>query len=186
MEVMILGLLIWSLVHFVPSIGQPVKTALIGKLGDNGYKLAFTIAVLLGLALIVYGWRHSAPSLVYTLPATSRHLAFTLILVAFVLFGASKYPTRIKRLVRHPQLSGVMLWAIAHLMLNGDSRSLLLFGWLGVWALLEMIFISRREGVWVKPDAPGWGRELRGLAISMAILITVVFAHPYIAGVAIR
>ncbi len=62
-----------------------------------------------------------------------------------------------------------MVWATAHLLLNGDSRSVLLFGWLGIWALLEIVFISRREGEWVKKPVPGWSREIRGLAISLVI-----------------
>ena len=109
-----------------------------------------------------------------------------LILVAFILFGASNYPTRIKQLIRHPQLTGVIVWAFAHLLLNGDSRSVLLFGSLGAWAVLEIIFINKREGEWVKQPPPGWAREIRGLVISLVVFVVVVMLHPYMTGVSIR
>jgi uncharacterized membrane protein len=186
MELLISGLLIWSIVHLTPSIKPSVKTKWVGALGATGYKLSFTALILISLALIIFGWRSSVPSFLYQLPGFVRHIATLLVLIAFVLFGAANYPTRIKNFIRHPQLTGVMVWATAHLLLNGDSRSVLMFGWLGVWALLEIIFISRREGEWVKKPAPGWAREITGLVISLVIFAVVVAIHPYIAGVPIR
>ena len=76
--------------------------------------------------------------------------------------------------------------AAAHLLVNGDSRSVVLFGSMGVWAILEIGLINRREGTWIKKPVPGWGRELRGLAISLVVFAVVVIAHPYFTGVAIR
>ena len=35
--------------------------------------------------------------------------------------------------LRHPMLTGVVVWAVAHLLVNGDAASLVLFGW--PWAL---------------------------------------------------
>ena len=186
MKILITGLTIWSLVHFIPSLAQQLKLKMIAKLGENGYKLVFTVLLLASLALIVFGWRSTAPATLYVLPGFTRIIAIVLVLIAFILFGASNYPTRIKSFVRHPQLTGVIVWATAHLLLNGDSRSLVLFGGLGCWALLEIIFINRREGAWVKPASPGWAREIRGLAISLVVFFVVVMIHPYLAGVPIH
>ena len=186
MALLIAGLIIWSLVHFVPSLAQPLRQNAISRIGENGYKAVFSLLMLTALALIIFGWRSTEPTFLYQLPAYTRHISMLLILIAFILFGASNYPTRIKRIVRHPQLTGVAVWAFTHLLLNGDSRSLVLFGGLGIWAILEMIFINRKEGEWVKPEAPSWAREIRGLVISIVVMVVVVMLHPYIAGVAIR
>ena len=186
MKLLIAGLLIWSLVHFVPSLASPLKQNLTRRLGEKGYKLIFAALILLSLALIVFGWRSIEPAMLYMLPYSLRHIFMLLILIAFILMGASNYPTRIKRFVRHPQLTGVAVWALAHLLLNGDSRSLVLFGWLGIWAILEIILINHREGVWVKQDPPAWTRELRGLAISVVVFVVFAVAHPYFTGVALR
>ncbi len=185
MGLLIAGLLIWSLVHFLPSLAAPLRQKLITQWGEKAYKLLFTLLILSSLALIIFGWRSTVPTFLYQLPAFTRHIAMFLVLIAFILFGASKYPTRIKRFIRHPQLTGVAVWAFAHLVLNGDSRSLLLFGSMGLWAVLEMVFINRREGAWVKQPVPGWAREIRGLAISLVIFVVVVMLHPYFTGVSI-
>ena len=182
MTSMFFGLLLWSLVHFFPSVGAGIKEGLISKLGENGYKLLFSLLIAISLVLIVLGWRSSLPGLLYLPPIGTRPLAYLLLALAFLLFGAAQQPSRIKRLVRHPQLSGIIVWSIAHLMLNGDARSVLLFTWLAAWAALEILFINRRDGDWVKPQAPGWGREAAGAGISLGIFLLTGLAHPYFTG----
>jgi uncharacterized membrane protein len=122
----------------------------------------------------------------YHLPAIVKPLSLILLLVAFFLFGAAKHQTRIKRVIRHPQLASVIVWSSAHLLLNGDSRSVVLFGWMGCWAVLEIVFINKREGPWIKPESPGWKQEIKGGLISLAIFVVVIFLHPYIAGVSVK
>ena len=65
-----------------------------------------------------------------------------LVFVALVLFFASQMSGYIKRALRHPQMIGTIVWAVSHLLTNGDSRSVILFGTLGIWALLEMSYIQ--------------------------------------------
>ena len=185
MGLLIAGLLVWALVHFTPSLAAPLRQKLITQLGEKAYKLLFTVLMFTALALIIFGWRSTLPSHLYQLPGFTRHIAMLLVLIAFVLFGASNYPTRIKQFIRHPQLTGVMVWAFAHLVLNGDSRSVLLFGSMGLWAILEIVLINRREGEWVKQPVPSWARETRGLAISLVVFVVVVLLHPYMTGVSI-
>ena len=186
MEMLILGLAIWSIVHFIPSLAQPLKFKWQAALGEKGYKASFAIIVVISLLLIVFGWRSSTPEYLYSLPTFTKHIAMLMMVFAFILFGAAKYQTRIKRFIRHPQLTSIIVWASAHLMLNGDSRSVVLFSTMGIWAILEIILINKREAAWNKPATPSIGLELRGLAISIVMLIVVVMLHPYIAGVSIK
>lgn len=183
MEILIAGLLLFAAVHFIPSKAPSLKAAMVGKLGDGGYKGVFSLLLIAALVLIVYGWRHTTPQHIYALPLAVRSVTSALMLLAFILFVASKPPTRIKRVIRHPQLTSVVVWAIAHLLSNGDSRSLVLFGGLGLWAILEMVFINQREGVWVKPEAPPVAREIILLAIGAVVFGIVIWAHPWLAGV---
>ena len=186
MEILAFGIILWSLVHFVPSLAQPVKKRCINLVGENGYKLSFTVIVIISLGMIVYGWRHTTPTLVYSLPLWVKPISLMLMVVAFVLFGAANYQTRIKTLIRHPQLISIIVWSIAHLLVNGDNRSIVLFGGMGIWAVLEIIAINRRDGVWIKQTTPGWPQEFKGLSISLIIFVIAVVVHPYIAGVSIR
>ncbi|MGB0867321.1 MAG: NnrU family protein [Granulosicoccaceae bacterium] len=177
-----LGLLLWAGVHFIPSAAIPLKQKWSERLGPNGYQGSFALLIVLSIVLIVIGWRSTVPEVLYVLPPFTRHLAMLIMLIAFILMGASHAKTRIKQYVRHPQLTGVVVWAFGHLLANGDSRSLLLFGGLGIWALINMQTINKRDGEWVKPDIPPIGVELRGLAISLVVYVVVVFLHPWISG----
>jgi uncharacterized membrane protein len=177
--------MVWSLVHLVPSVAPALKQDLSKRLGEKAYKGIFALLIIAGLVMIVFGWRNITPAFLYQLPMGVSHFAKLLVLFAFILMGAANYPTRIKNVIRHPQLTGVIVWACAHLLLNGDSRSVLLFGWLGLWALLEIILINRRDGEWVKLDPPPVAREIRGLLISLVVFVVFVLIHPYIAGVPI-
>jgi len=180
-----LGLLLWSLVHFLPSIGAPLKTRMVVSMGENAYKGVFSLLLIAAIALMVMGWQHTTPSHLYALPAFTQPLALLLMLSGFICLAAANLPANIKRIIRHPQLTGLLLWASAHLMLNGDSRSLLLFGGLGLWALLEIIFISRREGAWVKAEHTSWSKTALAIVIGGLMFSALAFFHPYLSGVTV-
>ncbi len=186
MAMLLLGLLLFAGVHFVPSLAPGLKNAWLGRLGENGYKATFSLLLLAGLGLIIMGWRSTSPTYLYPPPAGLYLPAMALIYLGFLLFVVSNRKSRLRRLIRHPQLTGVALWGIAHLMLNGDNRSLALFGGLTLWAVAEIIAINRREGAWVKDEPPGWGTELVTLAITVVVIGVVIWAHPWLAGVTIR
>ena len=182
MTLLILGVLLFAGVHFIPSLAPGVRARWYSSLGEGGYKGSFSLLLLAAFALMIAGWRSAQATFVY-LPAPALHdLALGLLALAFLLMVVSSRYSRLCLLVRHPQLTGVTLWGIAHLLLNGDSRSLVLFGGLAIWAIVEMIAINRREGVWVKSKAPSWGTELLTLVITAVVLAGVVYIHPWLAG----
>ncbi len=181
---LVLGVALWSGVHLIPSLGLSLKAGLIQKLGENGYKGVFSVMIITAIILIVVGWRATDPVTLYDPPNWAGSSTALLMFNAFVLFVAANHPTRLKRVIRHPQLTGILLWSIAHLIANGDSRSLILFGGLGLWSLIEIRMINSREGAWVKPDAPSILIEIRGLAIGIVVFMAALFLHPYFAGVA--
>ena len=186
MTLLLTGVLIWAIVHLMPAVSPGTKSSLVAKLGENGYKGLFSLPILAAVFLMVMGWRSiEQPEYYYFLPPWSRHLGMLIVVIGFVLMGASNYRSRIKRVLRHPQLTGFMLWALAHLMMNGDSRSVVLFGGLGLWAILQIVLINRRDGAWVKPEPSGWGMELGGLLVSLAVVALFVFIHPWVAGIPI-
>lgn len=185
MELMVAGLLVWYVVHLAPSAAPALRQKMVGRLGEKPYKGIAALLLLGSVALIVFGWRGTVPSFFYQLPPFTRHLGMLLVLIAFIIFGSSNYPSRIKQYVRHPQLTGVSVWAFAHLVMNGDSRSVLLFGSMLVWAVLSIVLINRRDGEWIKQEVPGWGREIRGLVISLVVFVVFLFLHRYFTGIAI-
>jgi len=186
MTMLILGILLFAAVHFIPSLAPGLKGAWVRRLGENGYKGVFSLLLLAALGLIIAGWRSAEPTFIYTPPRALHMPALALIALGFLLFVASNRRSRLKLFIRHPQLTGVAAWGIGHLMLNGDSRSAVLFGGLILWSLGEMLAINHREGVWIKGDAPSAGYELGTVAAAALVFLIVVFIHPWLAGVPVR
>ncbi len=185
MALLIAGLALWVLVHLFPCVATNARQALISKLGNVPYQIIFALLIVGSVVLIVNGWQSAIPHFIYAAPPALRTPAMLLVVIAFILMVASNFPrTRLKRYLRHPQLTGVLLWAIAHLLANGDSRSLLLFGTMGVWAVISMLLINRRDGAWQKPqEVMPVMLEFVIPAIGLVLAVLVVKFHYYIAGV---
>lgn len=184
MNLLIAGVLLWTLGHFSPAIAPGFRQGLIDKLGSGPYRGLFALVIVAALVLIVLGWRSTPETYLYVLPAWSRQLGFGLMVISFVLFGAAHGKSIIKRFVRHPMLMAVFVWSLSHLITNGTSRALILFGALGLWALIEMPLLNARKGAWARPEAPAMIVELKGLIISAIIFVVALWLHPYFAGVA--
>lgn len=182
---LILGVLIWSGVHFVPSLAVEKRSALIERIGEGSYKGLFSLSLIGAITLMVLGWRSAGFVAAYEPVTWGRHFASYAMLVALVLFMGSNVPTNLKRFVRHPQLAGVAVWALAHLFANGDLRSVVLFAGIGLWAVVEMLTISRRDGEWEKPEPLPLVAEVKPLVAGVIAYGVIIFVHPYIAGVPI-
>jgi uncharacterized membrane protein len=183
MAILITGILFWSVVHLFTALGVQPRARLRERIGPGPYRGGYSLLVILGIVLMVIGWRSTIPSVVYTPNPAFRPVTLALMYVALTLFFSHRAPTDIRRVIRHPQLTGMLTWAVAHLISNGDSRSLVLFGGLGVWAIVEMIVINRRDGAWVKPEPAGMPKSFVPLVIGAVAWVLLAFIHPWIAGV---
>jgi len=116
MELIITGLLLWSIVHLIPAVTPSLREGLISRLGENTFKLIFTLMIILSITLIVYGWKHSVTTGLYQLPVIIQPLALVLIFFSFILFTSAILPTRLLQFIRHPQLMFVISWALDSVM----------------------------------------------------------------------
>ncbi len=185
MALLVIGVLLFAGIHLIPSLAPGVKAGWQGRLGEGGYKGSFALLLLVALALIVTGWRSTLPEMVYFPPPGLRHPAMGLVALGFILMAAASRKSRLCLIVRHPQLTGVALWGIAHLMMNGNSRDLVLFGGITIWTIVEMFAINRRDGEWVKGEAPSWAYEIVTVVLALVVVAVVAFIHPWIAGMPI-
>lgn len=186
MSLLVLGAVLWCAVHLMPAVARPLRQKLVAALGEQPYRGVFALCIVAGIVLIVVGWRSTPAAAVYGPPGWGHYAAVPLMLLAFFLFAASGQKTNVERFVRHPQLTSIVVWAVAHLLANGDSRSLVLFGTLGVWALLEIVLISRREGAWQRPAPAPLAAELKPLVIAVVVFLVFFALHPYLFGVSVR
>ena len=128
MTMLFLGMLLFATVHFVPSLAPGVKTSAVEKLGEGGYKGIFSLSLFAAFGLMIFGWRSADPTSIYIPPASLHKIAMLVLTVAFWVLAVTYRDSRLRLIIRHPQLTGVALWGLGHLLLNGDSRALVLFG----------------------------------------------------------
>lgn len=186
MGALIAGVLLWSIVHLTKSVAPGVRSSLQTKLGEGPHKGLVALLIVASLALIIYGWRTAQYEFVYDPPSWGRHVNMLTMVFAIILFGAAQGKSQIKQFIRHPMLTGVLVWAGGHLIANGDSRSVVLFGGLGLWALISIITVSRNEGAWVKPtETATVGREILSIGIALVLYIVLFGMHRFYAGVAL-
>jgi uncharacterized membrane protein len=183
MILLVIGVAIWSGVHLLPSLGVQMRAALLDRIGEGPYKGLFALSLVASIVLMALGWRSIAPVAVYEPLGWGAPLATFGMFVSLVLFTASAVPSNLKRLVRHPQLTGVALWALTHLLANGSQRSLVLFGGVGLWSVVAMASINRRDGAWEKPEPVPLTAEIKPIVAGIIGYLVLGFAHPYIAGV---
>ena len=177
-----LGVLLWSLTHFVPTLFADFRRKLVARIGENPYKGLFTLLIVLAIYLIISGWKASVPESLYVPPAWGRHLTALLMLAAFVLFFAPYPPNNIRRALRHPQLTGVALWGVGHLLANGETRSVILFGGLAAWAVVEMLLINRRDGARTKPPPAPRRNDVLLVVAGVVVYAVVAAAHRWLFG----
>ncbi len=184
MTMLYLGLALFFLLHLVPYFARKPRAAIIGKIGGMPYKGLFSLITLASFYLIHLGWGQASTEPVYTPPVWSLHVTPLFVLFAFILFFSAWTPNNIKRYIRHPQLSGVFLWAIGHLLANGDCRSIALFGGFALWALISIWAANRRGGEWVKPGKQPLIKDIITVSIGLILYGGMIFAHEWLFGVA--
>jgi uncharacterized membrane protein len=181
MALLLFGLLLFFAAHLTPGL-PGLRAGLIARLGENGYKGGFSLLSLVGLVAIIFGaasFRGSvSDAQLWASPVWTRHLAFTLMLPAFILVVAANVTSRLRDRLRNPMLIGVALWALAHLLANGNLLALLLFGSFLAFTLYDLASLARR-GQAAKTPAQGWTGDALAVGIGAALWAATLFwLHP--------
>lgn len=151
-------------------------------------KLSVTALSLAGVVLIVLGWgQASALGVAWTPPVWARHVTLALMLPSFILLAAAYLPAgRIKKYAKHPMLAGVKVWAFAHLVSNGEWRSIALFAGFLAYAVLARIAAKRRGDQGASGATPGLLGDVAAVGVgAVAYLAVAYWLHPVLFGVAV-
>ena len=167
--ILIAGLALWAGGHFAKRAAPGLRARMGGKGG-------IALVILLGILLMVIGYRMADTVFFWGRHPATVGVNNLLMLLAVYLFAVSGMKTALARKMRHPMLGAVKLWALAHLLVNGDTASFVLFGGLLAWAVAEVIAINRAAPDWTPPPAKPMRKEV------IAVLATVV-VYAAIAGV---
>ena len=178
MAYLILGLVLFIGVHSVRIVADDWRTATIARIGAQPWKGVYSVLSLAGFVLIVWGFSQArmAPIQLWSPPLALRHLAAPLTLIAFVLLVAAYVPGNgIKARVHHPMVLAIKVWALAHLLANGNLAHVLLFGSFLVWAVLSFSAARRRDRV--AGTVYGSGQTARTLiTLVVGVIAWAVFA----------
>lgn len=181
MLLLIIGMVIFLAVHLIPTF-VAFRKKLIAWKGEAYYKIGYSCAALIGLILIIIGKGRAEYTPIWDPPDWSYHVTQIAMLAALILFPAAYMPTNLKRYLRHPFLTGLALWSLSHLPVNGDLASMILFGGFGVFALFDMWSSNRRGAEKSVQNFPiYWDMVL--IALGVILFSIILHLHPYLFGV---
>lgn len=170
------GVLLWSLAHLLKRVAPRWRA----RLGSAGRPLV-AVSIVLSVVLMVLGYQQAEGPLWWGRQSALVGINNLLVLIGFYMISGSIIGARISRFIRHPQLTAIKLWAIAHLLVNGDLASLILFGGLLIWAVLTVMLINRQEKSPVQEQGSiAWLREAGALSAAIVIYGLVGYAHGWL------
>jgi uncharacterized membrane protein len=186
LAIMILGLAVFIGGHAFVTF-RPQRAAAVARMGEMPYKGVFSLVALVGIVLICIGfgqYREAGLIVLWQPPGWTRHITVALMWPATICLVAAYARGDIQRLLKHPFLVGVKLWALAHLIANGDLGGIILFGSILGWAVFDRITLKRRSDPGGLP-IPNGGRRNDIIAVVVGTLLYLALGfwfHPYAIG----
>lgn len=188
MIILITGLAIFFGLHLYSAVrsrepGKDIKE----RLGYGPYMGLYSLVSIASFVLIVYGFGAArGAGVIYTPPTWLAHINLVLTIPALILLVASQVPDgHIKKATKHPMLLAVKLWALGHLLANGELNSVLLFGSFLAFAVFDRIMVKRRGD-----NGPGADAALNPMMDVISIVVGLgvwaalaLWLHPVLFGV---
>jgi uncharacterized membrane protein len=187
MTILIAGLVLFFAAHTLTT-ARAARAAAMGRIGEGPYKGLYSLVSAAGLVLMVWGFAHYRNAgyiVVWDPPAWLHPIALVLMWFSFVALAAAYSPAgKIKGLLHHPMLAGVKAWALAHLLVNGDLGSIILFGAFLAWAVYDRVAVKRRGDAGAPPSGFAVGDAI-ALVVGSAAYAAMFWLHPLLIGVPI-
>jgi uncharacterized membrane protein len=184
--VLVLGLILFLGPHVLVTL-RPQRALALKQLGEWPYKGLFAVVSLAGLYVAGKGfgiYRDAGEIALWSPPYVMRYVTQLLMWPACICVAAAYLPGDIKRILKHPMLVGVKLWAVAHLLANGDLGGIILFGSVLAWAVYDRISLKHRSDPG-GPPIPLGGRKNDIAAVIVGTILYVALGlvfHPLVVG----
>jgi uncharacterized membrane protein len=173
MTLLILGVALWWAAHLFKRLAPGARA----RLGAKALPLV-ALALVASVVLMVLGYRAAEFVPLWSPPVWLVHVNNLLMVLAFFLYAGDGTGAAYARRMRHPQLTAFKIWTVAHLLVNGDLASVILFGGLLAWAVVTVIVINR-SGPWVpKPVKPG--ALPKAIAGTIFAVVAVMMIHNWL------
>ena len=170
--VLIAGVALWWAAHLFKRVAPERRAGM----GDGGKGL-IAAALAVSIVLMVIGYRGTPFIPVWTPPSFMVHLNNLLMLIAIYMLSPAPKRGRLLRGLRHPMLTGFAIWAMAHLLVNGDAASIVMFGGLLIWAIMTGRIINTAQPEWTPNTGGSYAKDAMFLVGSVVLLGVIGFAH---------
>ena len=183
MELLAVGLILFFVMHLVPS-ATSLHSALKARLGENPFKGLFALVSFAGIALIVIGMGKAEFVSWYEPPSWGKHITALLMIISLYCLISMQVSTSIRIITAHPMLWGMVAWSAGHLLSNGDQASVVLFGSFLIYSLFAMASANRRGA---RPQGEALQLKTDGIVLmaSSAIYTGLMFFHARYTGVSL-
>jgi uncharacterized membrane protein len=184
MTPLFVGIVIFIGVHLLAMLLPGPRDRLQARLGEGPYKGLFSLVSAIGLGLMIYGFYTTRGALepadyLYAPALWTRHAAMGLVLLAFIFIGASHGKGYLKLWLKHPMSIGIGLWAIAHLLANGERPDVIFFASFLALAILDIILSTLRGKV--PHHDPQIKSDVMAVVIGIILYLAFLFGfHPYV------
>jgi uncharacterized membrane protein len=178
MTTLILGLALWVAAHLMKRLAPGLHGALGGAA-----KPVVALASVAGVVLMVIGYRAANGDVYWGRSPALVGINNLLMVLAFYVYavgGPKGARIWLGTKLRHPQLTGFSIWAFAHLLVNGDTESIVLFGGLLAWALAEIAIINAQDGPWTPPARAPLKKEFIYIASALVATLLVMVLHNWL------
>ena len=172
MLLLILSLILWAAVHFWKRIAPDHRDSF----GDKG-KGIVAIGSVAAIVLMVIGYRAAEGTVYWGRTSAMTGINNILMVLAFYVFATSAAKTKLTKYIRHPQLMAVKIWAVAHLLVNGDTPSIVLFGGMFIWTLAEVVVLNRANGPRGPYHAVPIKKEYTAIIVTVVVVAVVSAIH---------
>jgi uncharacterized membrane protein len=196
MTQLILGLILFLGAHSVRILADGWRDQTIAAYGEKAFKGVYTLVAILGFYLLVvgYGEARLQPLVLWNPPIFTKHISMLLMLLSSILLIAAYIPrNHFKMRLKHPMVLSVKVWALSHLLANGNLADLVLFGSFLIWAVLNFRSARARDRAQVQnsdaneeaPLKPNLLATLIALFGGMGLWAVITFVlHAKVVGVA--
>ncbi len=137
-----IALALFTGIHLVPGV-PGLRKALQGAVGKQVYRAVFSLIAIGGLVWIVFAHMDAPYSELWEAPGWTRLIPLAVMPLVLILLAGMPAPG-MRKVTRHPLLWAVILWAAAHIPSNGDAASIMLFGALILFALIDQPLADAR------------------------------------------
>ena len=176
MTLLILGSILFLGSHLIAALGYRKKIEAVG--GHHAYMGTVTLLSTLSIVMIVFGYQQASYQQLWSPMPSSYQLALYLMPIATILIVAGNIPGNIGRYVKHPMLTGIIVWAALHLLANGDIVSTIIFVTFGGYAIYRRVTLEPKPA----QKQPIY-RDLVAIVVGLVVYALFYRFHEWLGGV---